>query len=267
MSLARRTMTALPLLAVLVAVVQFAPPWAMFLLLQVFVLGSLIELFTLLERRGLRPKRILGVLFAGLVGLTFMIPGFTLGMALGLCLLVSAFVYVADVTVVEKLPDFPGSLATTLLGAVYLAFPLGYLYAIRLENGPFGLYFLFAVIFLGDSGAYFIGKPFGRHRMTPVASPHKTWEGAAGGILFACLGAVAARALFLPAVPLWKAVATAAAVHAAAQAADPLESLFKRAAGVKDSSNVFPGHGGFLDRIDSFVLAAPFYYYIVKLVW
>ena len=267
MSLVRRTLTAVPLLAVLVAVVQFAPPWAMFILLEVFVLGSLIELFALLERRGLRPKRLLGLLFAVLVGLTFMIPGFTLGMALGLCLLLAAFVYVADVTVVEKLPDFPGSLSTTLLGAIYLAFPLGYLYAIRLENGPFGLYFLFAVIFLGDSGAYFIGKPLGRHRMTPIASPNKTWEGAAGGILFACLGALAARALFLPAVPVWKAVVTAAAVHAAAQAADPLESLFKRAAGVKDSSNVFPGHGGFLDRVDSFVLAAPFYYYVVKLLW
>lgn len=267
MSLARRTLTAIPLLAVLAAVVQFAPPWATFLLLQVFVLGALIELFALLEGRGLRPKRLLGLLFAVLVGLSFMVPGFSLGMALGLCLLLAAFVYVADVTVVEKLPGFPGSIAATFLGAVYLAFPLGTLYAVRLENGPFGLYFLFAVIFLGDSGAYFIGRPFGRHRMTPVASPNKTWEGAAGGILFACLGALAARALFLPAVPLWKAIATAAAVHAAAQAADPLESLFKRAAGVKDSSNIFPGHGGFLDRVDSFVLAAPLYYYLVKLFW
>lgn len=267
MSLARRTLTAVPLLAVLVAVVQFAPPWAMFLLLQVFVLGALVELFTLLERRGLKPKRIPGLLFALLVGLSFAVPGFSLGMALGVCLLLAAFIYVSDVTVVEKLPDFPGSFAATLLGAVYLAFPLGHLYVIRAMFGPFVLYFLFAVVFLGDSGAYFIGKPLGRHRMTPVASPHKTWEGAAGGILFACLAGLAARALFVPVLPVWKAVVTAAAVHAVAQAADPLESLFKRAAGVKDSSNIFPGHGGFLDRVDSFVLAAPFFYYAVRLFW
>jgi phosphatidate cytidylyltransferase len=103
--------------------------------------------------------------------------------------------------------------------------------------------------------------------MTPVASPNKSWEGSAGGILFACLGALAARELLLPDVVLWRALLLAVLVHAAAQVSDPLESLFKRAVGVKDSSNVFPGHGGFFDRIDSLILASPLFYYLVGILW
>ncbi len=129
------------------------------------------------------------------------------------------------------------------------------------------LYFLFAVIFLGDTGAFFIGKPFGKHKMTPVASPNKSWEGSAGGILFACLGAWAAREILFPDLALGKALLIAVLVHAAAQASDPMESLFKRAVGVKDSSNLLPGHGGFLDRIDSLILASPLFYYLVGILW
>jgi phosphatidate cytidylyltransferase len=123
------------------------------------------------------------------------------------------------------------------------------------------------VIFLGDTGAYLIGKAFGRHKMAPIASPNKTWEGCAGGLLFALIASLAARFLFFPAVPILRAAFTGIVVHAAAQVSDPLESLFKRAVGVKDSSNLLPGHGGFLDRIDSFLLAAPLFYYLVQYLW
>src|SRR4030042_1785065 len=103
--------------------------------------------------------------------------------------------------------------------------------------------------------------------MTPPASPNKTREGSVGGIRLAVLAALAARQLWFPEVGLAPALVCGALVHAAAQVSDPLESLFKRAVGVKDSSNFLPGHGGFLDRIDSFLLAAPFFYYFVKFFW
>jgi phosphatidate cytidylyltransferase len=122
------------------------------------------------------------------------------------------------------------------------------------------------VIFVGDTGAYLIGKSVGRHKLAPLASPHKTWEGSVGGIVSACLAGIAAQQIFLPEALLWKAAVFAFVVHAAAQFSDPLESLFKRAAGVKDSSNVLPGHGGFFDRIDSMILAAPLYYYLLQYI-
>jgi phosphatidate cytidylyltransferase len=103
--------------------------------------------------------------------------------------------------------------------------------------------------------------------MTPVASPNKSWEGSAGGILFALGAATLTRALVLPEIPLATALLTAVVVHAAAQVSDPLESLFKRAVGVKDSSNALPGHGGFFDRIDSLILAGPLFYFIVRYFW
>jgi phosphatidate cytidylyltransferase len=267
MSLRKRTFTAVPLIGILFVVVQYAPDWAFFLFGQVFIVAALIEFYNLAERKQLLPQKIVGCALALLVSSTFYFPAIPLEIALFGGLLVAAVYFVAAFNTIEKLPFFPASFAVTVVGMVYISFPLNFLYRIRAEDGPFTLYFLCAVIFLGDSGAYFIGKPFGRKKMTPIASPNKTWEGSAGGILFALGGAVLARALLLPEVPLWLAAASGVVVHAAAQVSDPLESLFKRAVGVKDSSNVFPGHGGFFDRIDSLILAGPLFYFIVKYIW
>jgi len=267
MSLGKRTLTALPLIGTLFVVVQYAPRWAFFLFGQVFILAALVEFYNLAERKQLLPQKIVGCVMALLVSLAFYFPAIPLEAALFGGLLVAAVYFVATFNTIEKLPFFPASFAVTVIGMVYISFPLNFLFRIRAEDGPFTLYFLFAVIFLGDTGAYFIGKPFGRNKMTPIASPNKTWEGSAGGILFALGGAVLARALLLPEVPLWLAAASGVVVHAAAQVSDPLESLFKRAVGVKDSSNVFPGHGGFFDRIDSLILAGPLFYFIVKYFW
>jgi len=267
MSLRQRTPTAIALLGILFVVIQYAPNWIFFLIGQAYIVAALLEFYNLADRKHLLPQRALGIGLAILVSLTFYFRSIPLEAALFGGLLVSAFYFVLTFNTLEKLPYFPGSFAITVIGMLYVSFPLSFLYRIRLEAGPFTLYFLFAVIFLGDSGAYFIGKPFGRKKMTPVASPNKTWEGSAGGILFALAGAVLARTLLLPAVPLWKAALTGVVVHAAAQVSDPLESLFKRAVGVKDSSNVLPGHGGFLDRIDSLILAGPLFYFILTYFW
>jgi phosphatidate cytidylyltransferase len=267
MSLIKRTLTAAILLPALFVVVQYAPRWVFFLFVQAFIMAALVEFYNLADRKNLRPQRTVGIGMALLVGLTFYFPSIPLEAALFGGLLVAAFYFVVAFNTLEKLPYFPASFAITLIGMLYVSFPLNFLYRIRVEAGPFTLYFLFAVIFLGDTGGYLIGMPFGRRKMTPIASPNKTWEGSAGGFLFALAGAVLARILLLPALPLWLAALTAVVVHAAAQVSDPLESLFKRAVGVKDSSNVLPGHGGFLDRIDSLILAGPLFYFIVTYFW
>jgi phosphatidate cytidylyltransferase len=267
MNLLKRTATAAVLLSVLFVVVQYAPRPVFFLLAQVFIVGALVEFYALTGKKGLAPARELGVGLALLVGSAFYLPALPLGAALFAGILAAAVYFVAATSTPEKLALFPASFAVTLVGVLYVAFPLNYLYRVRVEMGPYPLYFLFAVIFLGDTGAFFIGKPLGRHKMTPIASPNKSWEGSAGGILFALIAALVTRALILPGLPLATALLTAVVVHAAAQVSDPLESLFKRAVGVKDSSNVLPGHGGFFDRIDSLILAGPLFYYIAAYLW
>lgn len=267
MNLLKRTLTAVVLLGSLFLLIQYAPRWAFFVVGLGFVVAALLEFYRLNAKHGLRPQVILGEIMAVLVLLTFYFRSIPIEAPLFAAILIAGVYYVVTVNTAEKLARFPGSFAVTLVGVLYIAFPLGYVFLIRQDHGPFFLYFLSAIVFIGDSGAFFIGKPFGRHKMTPIASPNKSWEGSAGGFLFAVLGAVLARFILMPSLPLATAILTALVVDAAAQASDPLESLFKRAVGVKDSSNSLPGHGGFLDRIDSLILAAPLFYYIVRYLW
>jgi phosphatidate cytidylyltransferase len=267
MNLVKRTLTAAVLLGSLFVLIQYAPNWAFFLFGLIFLLAALLEFYNLAGKKGLAPQKILGAGLAVLVLLTFFVPAFPLDAALFAGILLAGIFYVAATNSAEKLDRFPASFAATLVGVFYIAFPLSFLFRIRVEAGPFYLYFLAAIVFLGDTGAFIVGKPFGRHKMTPVASPNKSWEGCAGGFLFAAAGAVLARFVLFPALPIAMAVLTGLVVHAAAQVSDPLESLFKRAVGVKDSSHSLPGHGGFLDRIDSLILAGPLFYYIVRYLW
>jgi phosphatidate cytidylyltransferase len=267
MNLVKRTLTAIVLLGALFVIIQFAPGWVFFLCGTAFALAALHEFYQLTGKNGLGARRVLGLVMGAMVLLTYYVASVPLEAALFAALLLAGLYYVVTVNTAEKLAAFPASFASTLAGVLYVAFPLGYVFRLRLEWGPEYLYLLAAIVFLGDTGAFFVGKPLGKHKMTPIASPNKSWEGSAGGFLFAVAGAVAARFLLLPEAPLLTVVLTALVVHAAAQISDPFESLFKRAVGVKDSSNSLPGHGGFLDRIDSLILAGPALYYIVKYFW
>ncbi len=267
MSLGKRLPTALILLTFLFVVVQWTSRLVYFLVLQAFIVVSLLELYNLVRRKKMFPQRTIGVLLALLISASFFFADLTFEMALVLGLLLSGFYYVLSLKTIEKVAQFPLSIAATVFGAVYISFTMNYLYLLRQEKGPYYIYFLFAVIFLGDTGAYFLGTLMGRHKMTPMASPNKTWEGSVGGLVLAGLGALAAQQILLKEINFLQAVTCGIFVHAVAQLSDPLESLFKRAAGVKDSSNLLPGHGGFLDRIDSLILAAPFFYYFIRFFW
>jgi phosphatidate cytidylyltransferase len=268
MSLRKRTPTAIVFLAIVFAVIQFTPNIVMFLFLQGIVVASLIEFYNLAQRRKHFPERLLGVVMALILCAPFYFKAIPFELALFGCFLLAGLWYVITFNTIEKLVTFPTSIALTLFGAFYLSFTLNYIYRIKAERGPFYLYFLFSIIFLGDTGAYFIGKLLGKHKMTPMASPHKTWEGSLGGIVFGCFGGVLAQQVLVPKeVGIGQALLCGLLVHAVAQLSDPLESLFKRAVGVKDSANILPGHGGFLDRIDSLILASPFFYYFIKFFW
>lgn len=267
MSLRKRFPTAVILLALVFVVIQWASALVFFLCLQAIIILSLVEFYNLARKKMLHPQRTVGVFFSLLISASFYFSDLPFELALFGGLLLAGIYFLVAFNTLEKVAVFSGSFAITASGVLYISFTLNHFYPLRVEHGPLYLYFFLAVIFLGDSGAYFIGKTWGSHKMTPTASPNKTWEGGIGGILIASLAALAAGKLLLPQVGLAKAAACGVLVHAVAQVSDPLESLFKRAVGMKDSSGILPGHGGFLDRVDSLILATPFFYYWIRYFW
>lgn len=171
----------------------------------------------------------------------------------------------------ERGAKFSGTdFAITVSGGVYLGFVGGYLLPLRTMPG--GLWWFLTVlpiVWFADSGAYFLGKRFGRRPFSPRLSPKKTWEGYLGGILFGAGGGalmpVILQATTSQAIaPTPVAGALLGAVLAVVVPLGDLgQSMIKRQAGIKDSSNLLPGHGGFFDRIDSWIWAAVIGYYLV----
>ena len=155
--------------------------------------------------------------------------------------------------------------AAGLLAPVYIGLPLGALVAIHQVAGREGVLTLIATVAASDTCQYYTGRTFGRRPLAPTISPKKTIEGAIGGFVLAPLALVALAHWWLPAlhpVAVWVA---GLGIVVAGIAGDLFESSFKRAAGVKDSGALIPGHGGVLDRIDALLFCAPLFYLLVTL--
>lgn len=154
--------------------------------------------------------------------------------------------------------------SVTFMGVFYVAWSLSHLVLIRdLRPGGRNItYLLFAMIWAEDIFAYFIGSRWGRHKIAESISPKKSWEGTIAGFIGAGTVAILFQlSLLRGQLKPTEAVGLAVLVAILAFASDLGESILKRGAGVKDSSQILPGHGGILDRFDSFLLTAPFYYY------
>lgn len=159
--------------------------------------------------------------------------------------------------------------ALTLFGPLFIGWTLAHLALLRdlRPDGERLTLFLFLAIWLMDTAAYAAGRTLGRRRLAPGLSPGKTWEGAAAGLAAVALFAGLSRPWLLPSSfgPA-AAVGLGLVVGVLGQVSDLAESMIKRAAGVKDSGRLLPGHGGVLDRFDSFLLSAPAMYYAVVLL-
>ncbi len=158
----------------------------------------------------------------------------------------------------------------TITGIVYIGWLGAYLIDIRkLPNGLWWLLLVLPAIWLADMFAFFIGSRWGRHQLSPRLSPKKSWEGYWAGVFFGTAGTVGLaflwRALGGPHVEWWQAMALGASLSVLTTLGDLGESMFKRQAGVKDSSNIIPGHGGVLDRIDSWLWGAALGYFFI--IW
>lgn len=152
-----------------------------------------------------------------------------------------------------------------VLFVVYLAFPIALLSVIRVEHGPGALMAMIGVIVVSDSAQYYTGRAFGRRKLAPAISPKKTVEGAIGGAIVATAAGVGLMRLWVPSMAPVLAAGASFVLAVAGMAGDLFESWLKRRVGLKDSGHLIPGHGGLLDRIDSWLFGAPVFWAVLRL--
>jgi len=152
-------------------------------------------------------------------------------------------------------------IAFHMLGLIYIPLALSFLVLMHLTaSGVFWVFFLVIVIFCGDTGAYYVGRRWGRRKLCPAVSPGKTVEGALGGIAANLTAGLTMKAMFASQWSWSRTALMIICIGIAGQLGDLFESAIKRRAGVKDSSALLPGHGGILDRIDALLFAIPVAY-------
>jgi phosphatidate cytidylyltransferase len=157
-------------------------------------------------------------------------------------------------------------ISVSFLGALFLPIALNFMIHIRnMENGRAFIFIIFITVWILDTAAYAFGKMYGRHKLAANVSPKKTVEGAIAGIVFGILTALVLGAWQFKVWNIWESVFFGLIIAIVAQFSDLAESLIKRDANIKDSGTIIPGHGGFLDRFDSYIFAAPVFYCLLSL--
>lgn len=268
-----RTMSGAVMLAVVLGAI-LASEWSFIALMAVITLGGIWEFYNFAQKAGYQPMKLLG-LFGGIMIFAIAISLFVLfatkdstndslfaiifGMAIITLLLLVPLMFICELY--RKSPTPIANIGSTLMGMLYVAFPLSLLILIPalLGNGvwnPWIVIFYIFIIWANDVFAYLFGITLGRHRLFERISPKKSWEGFFGGLLGAmAMGYVASLVLEADAMT-WIGLALVAAI--AGVFGDLVESLFKRSVDLKDSGNFIPGHGGWLDRFDALIFSAPF---------
>jgi phosphatidate cytidylyltransferase len=270
-----RILTALVLIPIVVALVWWGPAWLLAAVAALIAILALLEFFDLGERIAMRPFRKWTVVCAaglfysqyslGLVETHSLAEGYSIvrsaaGGVLSIEAVLLVFVFGAVVTGLTTrwaLHEVLPAMAISSAGLLFVALPFSYLVRINEINlvGRKLVLFTLCLVWAGDILAYFVGKGLGRVPMAPALSPKKTWEGALGNLLASLLvGVFFAKWLQVDAIQM---LVIAGLANVAGQMGDLIESAWKRGAVVKDSSNLLPGHGGVLDRIDSLILASP----------
>jgi phosphatidate cytidylyltransferase len=154
--------------------------------------------------------------------------------------------------------------SASVLAPVYIGLPLGALVGIAAVAGREAVLLLIGTVAVSDTAQYYTGRAFGRHPLAPRRSPKKTIEGAIGGFIVAPIALVLAGGAWLPGISPLRLALMGVLLVAAGMTGDLFESMLKRAAAMKDSGDLIPGHGGVLDRIDSLLFAAPIFYFFIR---
>jgi phosphatidate cytidylyltransferase len=268
----KRWLVALVGIPVMFSIIQYGPPSWFFLFVTALVVIGLFEYYRMFLNSGYHPQALFGIAIGvlvisgvhygsdldGIAGLVFS-PGVMVAAAFLGSLVCRLFSY----------RDTNGAMvdvALTFTGVIYVAWLSSYIVLVRDWNvggldGRELTYFLLLVTWATDSGAFYAGTYFGKHKLYPKISPKKSVEGAIGGIGLAMAMALFCRYLFLDELTLHDTVALALIIGVVGQVGDLAESMIKRSTRVKDSGGLIPGHGGVLDRLDSILFNAPAMYY------
>ena len=261
-NLTRRILTAAALLPLLLVLLFLGPAWALYLLVLVACAVSALELFAM-THPGDRVAQTVGA------GTTTAVSAAMYGFGSDpkvLATLVVAVPLVGALATLWRLGEIRTTGFRVMAGIAGPWYIGGLLTCVALlrrdqaESGASWVLMTLSFAWLGDTGGYFVGRFFGRHKLYPAVSPKKTWEGLGGSVIGAVLGGLGCHLWLLPALPMTHALGLVTLAGGLGQLGDLTESLLKRSAGVKDSGFVIPGHGGLLDRIDALLFTAPVVY-------
>lgn len=260
--------------ALIVLVLVLSIVWGLWVLLSVFAVAGIIEFNRL---TGVNRPYIFRIVLdcAAAVWLLYATAQYGMAISHGLGIFLPYLLYLLYVvcrsTFLPHQAMLP-SLGNSLIGQLYIAAPLALAIRLTLTIDPFSsmtqyngllLLAIFIFIWVNDTGAYLVGSRWGKRRLAPSISPKKSVEGSIGGLLLVLLSAVVLRLLLFPELSWLRMLLIAAVVAIFGTIGDLFESSLKRQAGVKDSGKLIPGHGGILDRIDSFLLAVPAVYLLL----
>lgn len=238
-------------------------------------MGCSYEFFRMVAQQGAKPGKLLGYTYAACILLVTLVApllsAFLAGFGLVLMALTLFPVTFALAAIVQlwKQSEQPfRDAAYTMVPLLYIALPLSLMLMLVSDSdyGAIGVLMVVLMVWVNDSGAYIGGSLFGRHKMWPRHSPGKTWEGTAFGVLLTVLLAVFAGPCLLPSVAWYHWLVLGIICSVVDTLGDLVESMLKRSVGVKDSGNIMPGHGGFLDRFDSLLIIMPFVFAYVTLI-
>ena len=259
--LALRTVTAVLLGAVMLAVVIWGRDVGLGLLMGLVAGLASVEFYGMVRREHRLPNEVFGVAAAAAMPITAALWG-----RVGLTAVATALVVVSLAWHVAFRQVRVVDTATTVFGAMYVGFMLGHLVLVRqLDYGTELTLAVILSVWANDVFAYLIGSTVGRHKMAPNISPHKSWEGFVAGTVGTVLVWIGIYFVADPPISLIWLAAVGVVLSIAAVVGDLAESRFKREAGIKDSGKLLPGHGGALDRFDSMILVSVVAYYILVL--
>jgi phosphatidate cytidylyltransferase len=270
-----RTISGAVLLLVVVGALMWSK-WSAGALFTVIMLGGLVEFYRLCEKGGAKPMRFLGLAASlALFGLFFTVFILGIGKAavgdLIPALLLYFILIVSSAFICElwrKSTTPIANIATTLMGVIYVAMPMAFVLFIpqMLTDSwsPMVMLAFISIIWINDVFAYLVGVSIGKHRLCERISPKKSWEGFFGGLIGAVGASLLYGHLFDGNIWVWGGLGLITSLTGVA--GDLVESMFKREVNVKDSGNMIPGHGGFLDRFDALYMAVPFVYAYLLIV-